>query len=980
VTWDDDTWTLQTTYPDAGHYQARASLANGYIGINLAALGPFFEVDVPVNGDLINGWPLFDRRQTFATIGGFYDVQPTTNGTNFEWLNVLGGESVISGIPHWSALLLEFEGNTLSATTDVSQITAFSSSLDIGSGVLSWHYTWSPPGKVAFEIEYSMFAHKLYVNQAVTQLKVTSSRDANVTISDVLDGDAALRTCFVNKQFEQYNPTIWTAVQPLNIPYVTAYVYSTMVGDNTVNMYTRRQVINEQYIGKNSSSIGQFVYVNLKAGQTTTVEKYLGIASTDAFKNPQAVAENASLSGKQTGYVNMLHSHIQEWQSIMTPDSLDDFRMPDTGALPDDPNVVEQQILAVTNPFALLQNTVGQNAIVMAGNNTKLDVNSISVCGLGSECYAGLIFWDAEVWMAPGLVVAFPEAAKQIANYRREKYAVAKQNVQEAYTSSQNHTSFSNNSAIFSWTSGRFGNCTGTGPCFDYEYHINGDIGLELENYYIVTGDTETFRTQYFPIYDSVAQVYSDLLHLNGTYMLLNATDPDEYANAIDNPGYTMVLIQQQLERANMFRRQFGLPVNNTWTQQAANIDIPFDKPEDIILEYTGMSGSISVKQADVVLVDDFLDYQNPYTLSDLDFYAGRQSLDGPGMTYGVFSVIAAEASPSGCSDWTYDLYGSQPYSRAPWFQFSEQLLDDYTANGGTHPAYPFLTGMGGANRVSIFGYLGLRLRTDSLNVSPTLPPQLTHLNYRTFYWQGHAINATANSTYTAVTRLPLSRSLPNANPAYAHAPIPLTLGYGTTVYHLPMGVTLLITNRQIGLVKTIPGNLAQCLPVTSPNPYLPGQFPLSAVDGAVSTKWQPLYSNTPASLTVDLGTSGSAPIIGFAFDWAQTPPRSYNVTFSNSSSASAGAVRTATTNGNVQISNPYNAINAAAIAPYTSNTTNVTLATPVWGGRYATLTILGNLNDPVGNGTGASVAEWAIIMAGAGGKVGMLRYYGDAY
>ncbi len=90
--------------------------------------------------------------------------------------------------------------------------------------------------------------------------------------------------------------------------------------------------------------------------------------------------------------------------------------------------------------------------------------------------------------------------------------------------------------------------------------------------------------------------------------------------------------------------------------------------------------------------------------------------------------------------------------------------------------------------------------------------------------------------------------------------------------------------------------------------------------------------------------------------------------------------MRTATTNANVQISSPYNAANAAAIAPYTSNTTNVTLATPVWGGRYATLTILGNLNDPVGNGTGASVAEWAIIAAGAGGKVGMLRYYGDAY
>jgi hypothetical protein len=75
-------------------------------------------------------------------------------------------------------------------------------------------------------------------------------------------------------------------------------------------------------------------------------------------------------------------------------------------------------------------------------------------------------------------------------------------------------------------------------------------------------------------------------------------------------------------------------------------------------------------------------------------------------MTYAIFSIVANEVSPSGCSSYTYQQYSEQPYARAPWFQFSEQLLDDYTANGGTHPAYPFLTGHGGANQVVLFGYL----------------------------------------------------------------------------------------------------------------------------------------------------------------------------------------------------------------------------------------------------------------------------------
>src|SRR6202000_2954457 len=110
-------------------------------------------------------------------------------------------------------------------------------------------------------------------------------------------------------------------------------------------------------------------------------------------------------------------------------------------------------------------------------------------------------------------------------------------------------------------------------------------------------------------------------------------------------------------------------------------INIPTDEAANIILEYQTMNGSIQVKQADVVLVDDLLAYPNPYTLSDLDYYAGKQSPNGPGMTYGVFSIIANEASPSGCSSYTYDIYSSQPYVRGPWFQFSEQLLDDYQLN-----------------------------------------------------------------------------------------------------------------------------------------------------------------------------------------------------------------------------------------------------------------------------------------------------------
>ena len=74
-----------------------------------------------------------------------------------------------------------------------------------------------------------------------------------------------------------------------------------------------------------------------------------------------------------------------------------------------------------------------------------------------------------------------------------------------------------------------------------------------------------------------------------------------------------------------------------------------------------------------------------------------------------------------------------------------------------------------------------------------------------------------------------------------------------------------------------------------------------------------------------------------------------------------------ATQQGNVSVSMPYDPDTVAEITRYMRNTTNVTLESPVWSGRFATLVVLGNQADNASNATGASVAEWAII--GEGGS-----------
>ena len=340
-------------------------------------------------------------------------------------------------------------------------------------------------------------------------------------------------------------------------------------------------------------------------------------------------------------------------------------------------------------------------------------------------------------------------------------------------------------------------------------------------------------------------------------------------------------------------------------------------------------------------------------------------------MTYAIYSVVANEVSPSGCSAYTYSQYSYDPYMRAPFFQFSEQMVDDFSVNGGTHPAFPFLTGNGGANQVVLFGYLGYRLLPDSvLHIDPNMPPQIPYVEYRTFYWRGWPISAASNYTHTTISRATDIPALENADAKFADTTIPVHLGpeSNVTVYTLPAdGSILTVPNRQVSSVKTIPGNTAQCRPAHSEDDYAPGQFPIGAIDGALSTKWQPALASVSSSLTVELEATEKK-ISGFHFNWAYAPPVNASIHFHDSENAySDSDIITALTN--IPLSDPYNpeTTDLNTIAIYYGNTTNVTLSEPVPRARFATLVISGNqalgeAEVEAKNGTGASVAEWAIL------------------
>ena len=89
-----------------------------------------------------------------------------------------------------------------------------------------------------------------------------------------------------------------------------------------------------------------------------------------------------------------------------------------------------------------------------------------------------------------------------------------------------------------------------------------------------------------------------------------------------------MPMIAETLNYVNFYREQFGLEVNETWSEMADNVLVL--RENGVTLEFTTMNGSAQVKQADVVLNTYPLGYTDNYTVensqNDLDFVSDPTS------------------------------------------------------------------------------------------------------------------------------------------------------------------------------------------------------------------------------------------------------------------------------------------------------------------------------------------------------------------
>ena len=340
------------------------------------------------------------------------------------------------------------------------------------------------------------------------------------------------------------------------------------------------------------------------------------------------------------------------------------------------------------------QQVTHANLFYLLSSTSPGSDHSIPPMGLSSNLYGGHIFWDAEVWMMPALIVQHPDYAKSIIDYRFKLLGQAKKNAKAHGFAG----------AEYPWESADTG-AEMAPEEFAKERHITADVGWAAWQYYLWTGDKAYLVKQGWPVLQATAAYWVSRVTkgADGKYHVKGVLSPDETAGVVDDDAWTNAVVQANLRGAVRAALAVGQAPDPRWAMIADGLSFPYDKARGIPAENAApMPDRFSAKQADTLLLVHPLNVPMD-TASEgkaLDFYTAHTIKNGPAMTASMEAVVAAKLGRGQeALDQFHESY--RPFMRGPWDAFSEKRTSNRVY---------FCTGMGGCLQSVLYGFAGLQV------------------------------------------------------------------------------------------------------------------------------------------------------------------------------------------------------------------------------------------------------------------------------
>jgi trehalose/maltose hydrolase-like predicted phosphorylase len=484
--------TEETFDPEKQHHQETIfTIGNGY----LATRGTFEE-----------GYP-DDSRATF--VHGVFDDAPVVF-------------TELANAPDWLPIHVYVNGQRFSL--DAGAIEHFERQLDLRWGVLSRTVRWrSPLGDIA-TIRFERFASLADEHLLCVRCQVIPEFEGVVEIRAGLNGhmdnEGIAHWYWVGQGEQNGVCSLCNSTRATEIELALAMRLNTLPTPLQTDYWDAPNVPTVR------------MSFPAKRGQTITVEKFVGVATSRDVAVPVDKAVEHALAAQS--WETALEAHRQSWAH--------EWDRCDVEIEGDD----EAQLAIRFNLFQLL--------IAAPRHDNRVNIGAKTLSGFG---YRGHSFWDTEIFMLPLFICTAPEIARNLLDYRYQRLPGARQKAQaNGYQGAQ-----------FPWESADTGEeVTPTWvPHYadrtqliriwtgDIEIHISADVAYAAHLYWQVTGDDQWFMEKGAELILDTAKFWASRAEWDQEakrYEFNDVIGPDEYHDHVDNNFYTNRMAKWNLQTA----------------------------------------------------------------------------------------------------------------------------------------------------------------------------------------------------------------------------------------------------------------------------------------------------------------------------------------------------------------------------------------------------------------------------------------------
>lgn len=658
VSWaEDSSFQLQANQPQP--YTA-AYLGNGAIGVETSPLG---------------------TAGTRCFLAGVYDETP-------------GDVPRIASAPAWSEIDIYNGSRWLNTQAGHAPVEDYRQTLDMYDGVLRTTYVWAAQDSRRIRVRVEEFVSRDRAYAAAKRVVITPEFAGEINVRLPLRNwppPKRYALARIDKLDAQAQRDPWLIWYPGYLPVGDVDARSAP-GRALLSLVARTPGASDQIgeavaagwdepvtakIRKGADGAWAEITIAARPGVSYTFTKFLALSTPAAplpgHETPAAAAEAL----RNAGWDTLLAQSIAAWHRLWETDILVDGN-------------------------SSLQRIIHSMLFYLLGSTRRDLPISTGPMGLSSAGYYGHIFWDADTFLFPPLLILHPDLARPMVAFRSRTREAARKNAQA--------NGFQG--AMYPWEAGPDG--AESTPRFagqnaKYESHINGDVALAAWQYWLATGDREWLQHDCWPILRDTADFWVRRVSYNAKqkrYEIGDVVAVNESLIGVKNDAWTNAIAKKNLELATAAARLVNKQANPKWQRIAAAMYVP---ESDSALLWFPLDMPHSPQQT-------------RHALETMLTWIHRGET-GAMMGGEFYPILAAQLGERQMIRQMLEPLSSA-YLRPPF-----QVIAETPQNRNTN----FITGAGAFLQQFVFGYSGLRLTDKGLEkqFDPVLPPGIRKLTLK---------------------------------------------------------------------------------------------------------------------------------------------------------------------------------------------------------------------------------------------------------